>query len=86
MNEFSKLMKMSETDFEALEQAEAAHLAALEARGAHRICALDNVCVTDDGRMYAVTPLERGEEVIREGTLFGRASKCTAAEEQVRIE
>ena len=67
---YNRLMSLSDAEFEKLENAETELLKQL---GVTKLHEFDNVGVGEDGELYALETLARGDEIIKNGEFFTRA-------------
>lgn len=79
---YNKLMSMSDSDFEEIENAEKTLLKSLKAKKLHEF---DNVAFDKEGVMYALEDISAGDEIIKNGNLFAKAKKSAKCGEAVEI-
>ena len=79
---YNKLMSMSDSDFEEIENAEKSLLKSLKAKKLHEF---DNVAFDKEGVMYALEDMAEGAEIIKNGNLFAKAKKRAIRGEALEI-
>ena len=77
---YNRLMSLSDEEFERLENAENELVARL---GLTKLHEFDNVGVGKDGELYALEELSIGDEIIKNGTVFGEATESIAVGEKI---
>lgn len=78
---YNRLMSLSDEEFEKLENAETELIKNL---GVTKLHEFDNVGVGKDGDLYALEPLARGDEIIKNGEFFTRAKESVQAGEKIK--
>ena len=79
---YNKLMSMSDSDFEEIENAEKTLLKSLKAKKLHEF---DNVAFDKEGVMYALEDISAGDEIIKNGNVFAKAKKRASCGEALEI-
>lgn len=79
---YNKLMSMSDSDFEEIENAEKTLLKSLKAKKLHEF---DNVAFDKEGVMYALEDISAGDEIIKNGNVFAKAKKRAIRGEALEI-
>ena len=78
---YNRLMSLSDAEFEKLENAETELLKQL---GVTKLHEFDNVGVGEDGELYALETLARGDEIIKNGEFFTRAKDSIQVGEKIK--
>ena len=78
---YNRLMSLSDEEFEKLENAETELLKQL---GVTKLHEFDNVGVGEDGELYALETLARGDEIIKNGEFFTRAKGSIQVGEKIK--
>ena len=78
---YNRLMSMSDDEFERLENEETA---LLERIGATKLHEFDNVGVGKDGELYALESLCIGDELIKNGTVYSKATNNISVGEKIK--
>ena len=79
---YNKLMSMSDSDFEEIENAEKMLLKSHKAKKLHEY---DNVAFDKEGVMYALEDISAGDAIIKNGNVFAKAKKRAIRGEALEI-